>query len=212
MLAAGQPLPEREDPLGSIEDAEFVQRLTQQQRPDRIQLLAGHRLDQPPHDTKVVRVAGQVGTADQDGRVRPPPGVQTPHRDPQRRRTERGAQGLQPLGLGQQDCPRPQPRQGGADHLAVQGVGQAHLPGADGDRHEPGPFQPLQHPGRGGRLEIAELQRLTQGEQLDDGTGPGGQAPDPLLDQIQQPGRGRQPVLQMPHPRPLDQRSGFQGA
>src|SRR2546430_12470224 len=47
---------EREDPLGGVEDAEFVQRLTQQQRPNRIQLLAGHRLDQPPQDRKSTRL------------------------------------------------------------------------------------------------------------------------------------------------------------
>jgi hypothetical protein len=53
-------------------------------------LLTRHRLDQAAHHTEVVRVAGQVGAADQDSRVGPPPGVQAPHRDSQRRRTVAG--------------------------------------------------------------------------------------------------------------------------
>lgn len=69
-------------------------------------------------------------------------------------------------------------------------------PSGDGDRHQPGPFQRLQHPGGRDRLEVAELERLAQREQLDHGTGLRGQAPDPLLDQVEQPAGGRQPVLQ----------------
>ena len=94
----------------------------------------------------------------------------------------------------------------------MQRVGQAHLPVGDGDRHQPGPFQRLQLPGRGGGLQILKLQRLAQGQQFNDGTGLGGQATDPLLDQVEQPAGGRQGILQMPHPRPLDQRPRFQGA
>ena len=208
----GQLLPAGQDPLGGVEDAELVQRLAQQQRPGRIQLVAGHRLDQPAHHAEVVRVAGQVRAADQDRRVGPPPGVQPPHRDPQRRRTGDGGRGLQPVGLGQQDRPCPRPGHGSADHPGVQGMGQAHLLAGDGDRHQPGPFQRLQHRGGDGGLEIGEVQRLAQGQQLDDGTGLGRQLPDPLLDQVQQPGGARQPALQVPHPGPLDQRPGFQPA
>ena len=49
------------------------------------------------------------------------------------------------------------------------------------------------------RLEVAELERLAQGEQIDHGTGLRGKAPDPLLDQVEQPARGGQPVLQVPY-------------
>ena len=61
-------------------------------------------------------------------------------------------------------------------------MSQARLLAVDGDRHQPGPFQRLQHRDRGGGLKIAELQRLAQGQQLDDRPGLGGQLPDPLLD------------------------------
>jgi hypothetical protein len=158
-----------------------------------------HRLDQAAHHPEVVRVAGQVGAADQDSRVGPPAGVQAPQRDPQRRRPVREIGLFQPFGLGQQDGPRPQPRHSGLDDLPVQRVGQAHLLVGDGDRHQPGPFQRLQHPGSRGGLEVAELERLAQGEQIDHGTGLRGKAPDPLLDQVEQPARGGQPVLQVPY-------------
>ena len=182
MLAAGQLLAAGQDPVGGFEVAELVKRLAQQQRPGRIQLLAGHRLDQPAHDAEVVRVPGQVRAAQQHGRVGPPPGIEPPGRDPQRRRAGDRSRGLQPVGLGQQDRPRPRPGHGSADHPAVHGVSEARLLAVDGDRHQPGPFQRLQHHGGDGGLEIAELQRLAQGQQLDDRPGLGGQLPDPLLD------------------------------
>ena len=67
----------------------------------------------------------------------------------------------------------------------MQRVSQAHLAVGNGDRYQPGPFQRLEHPGGNGRLEIPELERLAQGEQLDHRTGLGGQASDPLLDQVE---------------------------
>jgi hypothetical protein len=110
MFAGGQLLPAGQDLIGGAEETELVQRLAQQQRPGCIQVLLGHRLDQPAHGPKVVRIPGQVGAADQDGWVRPSAGVQPPHRDPQRRRAL-GADHFQPAGLGQQDRPHPPGRQ-----------------------------------------------------------------------------------------------------
>jgi hypothetical protein len=81
----------------------------------------------------------------------------------------------------------------------MQRVGQAHLPVGDRDRHQPGPFQRLQHPGRSGRLQVAEFNRLAQGQQIHDRAGLGRQTPDPLLDQVDQPIGGRQGLFQVPH-------------
>ena len=105
---------------------------------------------------------------------------------------------------------RPRPGQGGAAHPGVQGMGQADLLAGDGDRHQPGPFQRLQHPGGDGRLDIAELQRLAQGQQR--GTERALADSPSLPEQIQQPGGTRRPALQVPHPGPFDQRPGFQAA
>ena len=88
-------------------------------------------------------------------------------------------------------------------------MGQARRPVVDRDRDQPGPFQRLQHAGWSGGLDVVQLHRLTQSEQLDDGACLGGQAANPLPDEIKQPARGRQPVLQVPDPGPLHQRAGL---
>ena len=60
-----------------------VWRLDAGGRPDPAILMSGARLARYAHDFRVVRVASQVGAADQHGRVGPSPGVQAPHGDPQ---------------------------------------------------------------------------------------------------------------------------------
>ena len=213
LLAGGQLLAAGEDPLGGLEVAELVQRLAEEQRAGRIQLLGWHRLDQPPHDAEVVRVAGQVGAADQDGGVGPaarrpaatprsaaPPGPRGPGWTPPA------------VGLGSAGSRGPATsawRRG--PPRACSGMGQAHLPSVDRDRHQPGPFQRLQHPERGHRLQVAELHRLAQGEQLDDGTGLRLAVPRSAA----RPGRAAGLVADSRSsrchtPGPLDQRPRFQ--
>src|SRR5215469_13653749 len=159
-----------------------------------------------------MRVARQVSAANQHAGIWPLPAVKLPHRDAQRGRAWNRVHSLKAPRLGQQYPPHAQPWHRVAYDLRVQRVGQAYLPVGYGDRHQAHAFELLEYVRLGDRLQIADFQWLAQGEQFDDVTSLLGQAADPLLDQILQPAGRRQPVLQVPHPRPLDQRPRLDGA
>ncbi len=209
VLAADELLPGRENPIRGLEVSELIERLSQQQSRQCVELPIWNSLDQAAHEAEIMDVAGQVSALDQDGRVGHAAGVEAPDRGTQRGRARDGAQFFEPLSLRHEDCPGPQPRHGGADNLAVERVGETHL--ARGNRHKAGLLQVRKHV-RGDRRKVVVLERLAEREQFHNRARLRGQLADPVFDQIEQPARARQPVVQVPHSGPLDKRAGFEGA
>jgi hypothetical protein len=98
------------------------------------------------------------------------------------------------------DAPPSQRRHAGPQHLAVQGVGEAHggAPPAHHHRHEPPGFQLLERGQAVAALEVGETEALADGEQLQHRETRSVHAGEVLVDEFVQRDRGGQVAHEAP--------------
>ena len=112
------------------------------------------------------------------------------------------------------DAPPSQRRHAGPQHLAVQGVGEAHggAPPAHHHRHEPPGFQLLERRQAVAAFEVGEAEPLADGEQLEHGEARHVHAGEVLVDQLVERHRGRQVAHEVPGAAVLHEHAALRGA